>query len=186
MLKEYWSFSPFQPLLFWKASQTTLTTSIPLCSWTPEPPTTWMVVGLVWMIWNSVSQSWFINGLYCIICFCIVWFNICCVFLDLHFSSIYVHTNVSWSVLLRVNAYTLVMFVLLYWNACQMCGLYVCCSAALYFYDVPLWVPFPSSFLPHPLLSPLSPSSCSLRLRNREKLNTRKRRRRLLSRNCTG
>ena len=153
MLKEYWSFSPFQPLLFWKASQTTLTTSIPLCSWTPEPPTTWMVVGLVWMIWNSVSQSWFINGLYCIICFCIVWFNICCVFLDLHFSSIYVHTNVSWSVLLHVNAYTLVMFVLLYWMGVRMC-VAILFSVTLYFRDVPLWVLF---LLPLPF--PSSPSS---------------------------
>ena len=31
-----------------------------------------------------------INGLYCIICFCIVWSNIC---LDLYFSSIFVHTK---------------------------------------------------------------------------------------------
>ena len=190
MLKEYQSFLSLSAAAVLKyisclcCVQTTRTT--PLFMGIHYMDGCWTCGWLLTLKFNVtiLIYWWFVlhhSFLYCVVQY------MQCVFLDLYFSSIFgilIFPDLFCCVWM---AYTLVMFMILYWNACQMCGLYVYCSAALYFCDVPLWfcsfLLFP--FLPHPLLSPSSPSSCSLRLWNREKLNTGKRRRRLLSRNCT-
>ena len=157
MLKEYRSFSPFRPLLCWKTSHA-CDVSIQLGLLPPVFMGTWTAHYMdgCWTCGWSEIQCYNLDLL--MVCTAPFVFVLCgpiyaCVFLDLYLSSIFVHTNVSWSVLLHVNAYTLVMFVLLYWMGVRMC-VAILFSVTLYFRDVPLWVLF---LLPLPF--PSSPSS---------------------------
>ena len=193
MLKEYRSFSPFRPLLCWKTSHACVV-SKQLGLLTPLFMDTWTIHNMdgCWTCgWSEIQccnldllmvcTASFVFVLFGpIYAMCFPWF----VYTSHQFLYILIFPDL-FSCVCMLTPWLCLYFCIEMPTKCVdcMCVALLLSTSMMYHSGFCSFLLFP--FLPHPLLSPSSPSSCSLRLRNREKLNAGKRRRRLPSRNCT-